>query len=394
MADSIEPSYQAAIDAGKIHGAIVFAADASKGFIYNKVLGHRVLPSAEKQQLQPDDVLCIASGTKLITTIAALQCIEKGQLTLTGDLSSLAPELVTRQVITSWSEQNEPVLEASTTPITLEMLLTHSAGLSYYFADPLISKWQQKYNAPAAEPQPVEEIYNQPLGYQPGSSWMYGSGMDWAGRIVERVTGLTLGEYMQQNIFEPLGIADAQFYPVSRNDLRARMVDLNPDDPEGLGKAVFGGNADINKLGRGHFGGHGLFITGTSFTKILHSLLANDGTLLKPTTADDMFRNHLSPEAASQIEPSIGPAGSFLRMGTEGKVGYGLGGLLTLEDADGWYGERTLTWGGGVTFTWFIDRKMDLCGFAALQATLPVDGVEMARLKDVFRRDVYRKRGA
>ncbi|KEY66290.1 hypothetical protein S7711_02753 [Stachybotrys chartarum IBT 7711] len=348
MADSIEPSYKAAIDAGKIHGAIVFAADASKGFIYNK----------------PDDVLCIASGTKLITTIAALQCIEKGQLALTGDLSSLAPEFVTRQVITGWSEQNEPVLEASTTPITLEMLLTHSAGLSYYFANPLISKWQQKYNAPAAEPQPVEEIYNQPLGDQPGSSWMYGSGVDWAGRIVERVTGLTLGEYMQQNILEPLDIADAQFYPVSRNDLRARMADLNPDDPERLGKAVFGGNADINKLGRGHLGGHGLFIAGISFTKILHSLLANDGTLLKPITADDMFGNHLSPEAASQIEPSIGPAGRFLRMGTEGKVGYGLGGLLTLEDADGWYGEGTLTWGGGVTFTWFIDRKRDLCGFA------------------------------
>lgn len=75
-------------------------------------------------------------------------------------------------------------------------------------------------------------------------------------------------------------------------------------------------------------------------------------------------------------------------------VGHGLGGLLTLDDIDGWYGEHTLTWGGGMTLAWFIDRKNDLCGVGALQAALPMDHEVITALKQTFRRDVYRKRAA
>jgi hypothetical protein len=85
--------------------------------------------------------------------------------------------------------------------------------------------------------------------------------------------------------------------------------------------------------------------------------------------------------------------GPFYRVGTEAvsRVGYGLGGLLTLEDADGWYGDRTLTWGGGLTFAWFIDRKNGLCGLCAVQSALPVDPQTVTDLKQTFRCDVYRK---
>ncbi|KAH7311515.1 beta-lactamase [Stachybotrys elegans] len=387
----LETAYQAAIEDGKIHGAIVSATNAHGTFTFNKTFGHRVLLSGQKKPLEPDDVLFIASSTKLITTIAALQCVEKGRLTLDGDLTSISQDLASKRVLKGWTSDDEPLLEPSAGPMTLRMLLTHSSGLSYFFMEPL-TKWQQKFNPPTGKPQSVEELYNQPLGYQPGTSWAYGSGLDWTGRIVEHVTGLTLGEYMHQNIFAPLGITDAQFYPVTREDMRARMVDLNPDDPEGLGRAVFGGDGSGNKMSRGEFGGHGLFMTGTGFVKILHSLLANDGKLLKSTTVDDMFQNHLSPSAASEIDSKIGPPGTFFRMCTEGKVGYGLGGLLTLDNSEGWYGENTMTWGGGATFLWFIDRKNDLCGFTSLQAALPVDAKEMAALKKLFSHDIYHKR--
>ncbi|KAH7320604.1 beta-lactamase [Stachybotrys elegans] len=392
MSNNLEARYEAAIDAGAITGAIVCAVNASGDFSYKKALGHRILLSGEKAPLQLDDIIFIASGAKLLTTIAALQCVEDGLLTLSGDLSSIAPELASRQIITGWSDADDkPLLEASSHPITLEMLLTHSAGLTYYFTNPLIGRWQQKFNVPSDKTLTVEEMYNQPLSYQPGTGWMYGSGVDWAGRIVERVTGSTLGEFIQNRICVPLGISDSQFYPIKDDRLRARLVDLSPSDPEGLGKAVFGGNADVQKIGQGHFGGHGLFLEGSGFIKIQHSLLANDGILLQPSTVVDMFRNHLSPESTSQIETAVGPVGSFLRMGTDKKVGWGLGGLLVLEDTEGGYGKHTLTWGGGVTFTWFIDRSNDLCGFTALQATLPVQSNEITALKDVFRREIYQR---
>lgn len=395
MADDIETHFQAAIDAGKINGAVICATDAEGRFVYDKALGERTLLSGKKLPQQLDDVLYLASATKLIATIAALQCVEDGLLTLTGDLSSIAPELAAKQVITGFSEDGEtPLLEPPAGPITLEMLLTHSSGIIYDFMNPLLTQWRKKFDPPEeTTPRPVEEAFSYPLGFQPGTSWMYGPGLDWAGRIVERVTGGTLGEHMQRRICDPLGITDAQFYPVTREDLRARLVDLNPDDPDAGGRAVSGGG-DMNKRARGHFGGHGLFMPGDDYVKVLRSLLANDGKLLKPATVDDMFEHHLGPEATAGHQAALAsPMGVFFRLGTEPgmKVGHGLGGLVMLEDVEGWYGDRTMTWGGGMTFAWFIDRKNDLCGVGAIQAALPSDGDEVAALKQTFRHDIYRK---
>ncbi|CAI7642030.1 unnamed protein product [Penicillium palitans] len=385
----MDASFQSAIDAGKINGAVVCATDAEGHFVYNKASGERTLLSGEKKPQQLDDVLYTASATKLFTTIAALQCVEDGLLTLDGDLSSIAPELAAKHVLTGFADDGSPQLDPPARPITLEMLLTHTSGTTYFFLNPMIAKWRaQLGNSENKDPRPVEDLFNYPLSFQPGTGWMYGPGLDWAGRIVERVTGGTLSEFMQKRI------SDAQFYPVTREDLRARLVDLNPSDPGALGSAVLGGGGDMNLRGRGDFGGHGLFLPGLDFVKVLRSLLANDGKLLNAATVDNMFQQHLGPEAAASHKAALaGPIGPSFRVGTdlESKVGHGLGGLLTLEDVDGWYGERTLTWGGGLTLAWFIDRKNNLCGVGAIQAALPVDGDLMAELKQTFRRDIYTK---
>ncbi|KAH8805448.1 beta-lactamase [Xylogone sp. PMI_703] len=399
----INTAFPEAIDAGKINGVIISAADSKGNFAYEKILGVRTLLSGKKRPHRLDDVVYLASATKLLTSIAALQCVEDGLVSLNGDLSAIVPELTSKQVITGFSEDGEtPLLEPAAHPITLEMLLTHSAGVPYFFLDPLVSRWREKFASRPTNPDEsnkmrVEELYTYPLGFQPGNKWMYGAGLDWAGRIVERLTGKTLGERMHERIFGPLGITDTQFHPVTREDLRARLVDLNPDDPEALGRAVLGGSGDMNKVTKGDFGGHGLFMTVPDYVKVLQSLLANDGKLLKPETVSDMFEHHLSPEATESHRAALtGPMGVFFRVGTsvETKVGHGLGGLLTLEDVDGWYGERTMTWGGGLTFSWFIDRKNDLCGVGAIQAALPVDGGVVEALKQTFRHDIYRKRAA
>ena len=399
MSDDLETRFKAAIDGSNINGAIFCAIDTEGRFIYNNALGERTLLSGDKKPQQLDDVICLGSATKLITTIAALQCVEDGLLTLTGDLSSVAPDLTTKQVITGFSHDSEiPQLEPPTTPITLQMLLTHTSGISYDFISPHVGQWRKKFG-PEGERQPVEVAFNYPLGFQPGTSWMYGPGLDWAGRIVELVTGRTLGEYIQQRIFEPLGVFDAQFYLVTREDLRSRLVDLNPQDPDCFGRAILGGGGEMNKRSEGHFGGHGLFMSGADFIKVLHSLLANDSRLLKPTTVDNMFEDHLSQEAmAGYLAVLSGPMGDFFRGGidVETKTGFGLGGVLTRSNIDSWYGERTLTWGGDLTLAWFIDRKNSLCGFGAIQPTLPsrCNGNEIAALKNLFCRGIYSKYAA
>ncbi|RSL70417.1 hypothetical protein CEP53_001893 [Fusarium sp. AF-6] len=401
MSEDIETSFQTAIDSGKINGAVLYATDANGDFVYNNAMGQRTLLSGEKRPQELDDVLFLASATKLIATIAALQCVEDGLLSLKGDLSTIAPELAEKQVLKSFSEEGVPILEPAAGPITLEMLLTHSAGTAYDFLHPLIGKWREKFSPPEpGRKKTVEELFVYPLAHQPGGGWMYGPGLDWAGRIVERVTKRTLTEHVNERILAPLGLKkDAQFYPVTREDLRDRLVDLNPDDPEGLGRAVLGGGGEMNLRGKGDFGGHGMFIPGNYYIKILQSLLANDGNILKPTTVEDMFQHHLSPESTAGHQAALAsPAGIFFRcgVGQETKMGHGLGGLLTLEDVDGWYGAHTLTWGGGLTLTWFIDRKNDICGVGAVQAALSggVDGKLVSDLKQVFRKDIYCKRAA
>lgn len=399
MTDStLEDAFQTALNTGKINGAIICATDSTGQFSYNHTIGQRTLLSGEKTDHQLDDIVYLASATKLMATVAALTCVEDGHLTLEGDLSGLAPELTSKQVFTGFAEDDTPKFEAQTRPITMQLLLTHSSGMAYHFLNPDLMRLRAAKARPdqQSEKKPVEELFQDPLVFQPGTGWMYGPGLDWAGRIVERVTRKTLLEYLQERVFGRLGISDAQFYPVTREDLRVRMVDLNPDDIEGTGRAVLGGGGDMNLTTKGDFGGHGLFMTAQDYLTVLKSILANDGKILKRETVESMFENQLSEQSQADLEKRlVGPLGQFFRVGIASgtKAGYGFGGLLTMQDLGGWYGDSTLTWGGGRTFSWFIDRKNDLCGVCAVQAKLPfIDAETVDELKQVFRKGIYQQR--
>lgn len=392
---SIESAFQAATDANQINGAIICATNSDHSFTYTTALGQRTLLSGEQRPQALDDILSLASATKLITTIAALQCIEDGLLSMAGDLSHLIPELTSKRVLTSFDDT--PHLEATTSPITLQQLLTHSAGTSYHFGVPKLSKWNEKFNPPNPGHQmSVEEAWAYPLDYQPGQGWMYGGALDWVGRIIERATNKTLLQVMRERIFTPLNITDAEFYPLP-DHLRARHVDTNPSDPLGTGIAVVGEAARAAPLLKGHFGGHGIYMSAQDYIRILHSLLSNDGKLLTPESADAMFRDHLSPEATAMhqaviLDPRAAP---LFRAGVDAptKVGHGLGGIVALEGVPGYFGKGTLAWGGGNTLAWFVDRENDICGVGAVQAKVDTAYEIVDALKRTFRWDVYRKYG-
>ncbi|KAK0666883.1 putative transesterase [Cercophora samala] len=392
---TIEPTFQTAISASKINGVIICATNTTGTFTFNYTAGARTLLSGESLPHKLDDILYLASATKLITTIAALQAIDDGHLSLDSPetISRFAPELVNQSILSSDGE----TLTSRTNPITLRHLLSHTSGLAYHFLHPHLASWREKNEVPLqpGHRRPVEKAFAYPLIFEPGTSWAYGPGLDWAGRILERATNTTLGQHVRERVCTPLGISpqDAQFHPVKGEDARNRMVDLNPCDPEGLGLAVVGGTMDMNRRSEGDFGGHGLFMTAEGYIKVLQALLANDGRLLRKETVEEMFGNQIGPEAEGNAKGVFdGPTGIFYRVGTEGlKVGHGLGGLLTLEGVEGWYGEKTLTWGGGLSFAWFVDRVNDLCGLCAIQPSIPVDVQILSDLKNTFRHDVYRE---
>ncbi|KAK1834104.1 beta-lactamase/transpeptidase-like protein [Podospora conica] len=263
-----------AITSGALHSALLHASNTPGTFSATLPLGTRTLPSGTPLPLTPSDLLYLASATKLLTTLAALQCVDDGLLTLHDPLPPTL--LPAKQVLTDAGALEPPVRG-----ITLAMLLTHTSGLAYDFLTPKLAAWRAANEPPFPKgaKRGVEEAFSYPLAFQPGTGWMYGPGLDFAGRVVEKVRGVRLRDVMRERIARPLGVGegDLEFFPVGDEAARGRMVDLNPGDPEGLGVAVLGGDGEVNRRAEGDFGGHGGFMAGEGYARVLGSVLRNDG---------------------------------------------------------------------------------------------------------------------
>lgn len=143
----------------------------------------------------------MASTTKLMTSVAVLQCVEQGKLDLDTDVRPLLPEMGRYGVITGFNdEKNEATFDADSTPISLRMLLSNTSGHEYDWLNPLLGKWRASRNeVPWSGPLLTDKCAI-PLVFAPGTGWAYGTGWDWAGRMVEIATGSTLEDFMHKHI--------------------------------------------------------------------------------------------------------------------------------------------------------------------------------------------------
>ncbi|WOO84417.1 Acyltransferase LovD [Vanrija pseudolonga] len=246
--------------------------------------GPRDVETGESAQV--DTVYWVASVTKLVTSIAALQLVEAGKVGLDEPLSEIAPELAARDLLVKTTETDFELTNAST-PITLRHLLTHTAGFAYGFFNKDLDNWIKQTGAPAVTP------LKAPLVHEPGTKFEYGINIDWAGIVVERLSGKKLGEYFSDHIFAPLGIKDATFDLSSRPDLAARLATLHAKTPEGYVKIAY-----PDEIAKPAFdsGGAGLYITAGEYLKLLAALLnggeskATGERILKPDTLAEALR--------------------------------------------------------------------------------------------------------
>jgi CubicO group peptidase (beta-lactamase class C family) len=157
--------------------------------------------------------------------MALLQLVEQGKVKLDDPVETILPELKNREIISGGKKRK------SSMPITLRMLLSHTSGLSYTFFNEDIKKLSQASG--------IDEFggtfdgIDTPLVHEPGERFTYGVGIDWAGLLLERVTGMQLGAYIEKHIFEPLGVKDSTFDLDKRPDLAKRLTHLNYRNPEG-----------------------------------------------------------------------------------------------------------------------------------------------------------------
>ncbi|OHW89722.1 beta-lactamase family protein [Colletotrichum incanum] len=348
-------------------GAVLYAKDKSGEFDYSKI----VSPTSPSHlpPLQPSTTLFLASATKLITTVAVLQLVEGGLVTLDEDISNHVPALASQQVLTGFEdgEEGKPILEPRRNPLTLRALLTHSVGTTYDFLSPsLIQRWQALHGIVPISGQDVEARFSYPLSHQPDGDWAYGNGIDWAGRVLEAITGVDLESYMWKNIFEPLGLTSFTFSK-ARVAREGTLWPLSGRDPS-TGKVVPHTGLDLQAGVTSPLGGQGLYGRMDEFVQILHSLLVDDGKLLRPETAAAMFKPQLG-EASKRalLREMEDPSWTVGDFPVTREYDWGLGGLLVDGDAHPHRKRGMLIWGGAANISWWIDREAGLTGVFGTQ---------------------------
>jgi methyl acetate hydrolase len=177
-----------------------------------------------------DSIFRIASMTKPITSVAVMQLVENGRVKLDAPASSYLPELSEVQVLEGFDSVGKPALRRPRTIPTVRQLLTHTSGFVYDFDDPSLHHYVVS-GALQSFVQGGDGFLKAPLAFDPGSRWEYGIGIDWLGRLVERVSGQTLEAYFREHIFQPLGMKDT-FFDVP-SDKQERVVAVQHIEQDG-----------------------------------------------------------------------------------------------------------------------------------------------------------------
>ena len=185
------------------------------------------------------------------------------------------------------------------------LLLTHSSGILYDAVQPHLLKWRKDRGEQAGIGLTVESRFLYPLIFEPGTSWTYGAGHDWAGKMVERVNpGMTLETYFQNHIFQPLGIKDATFFVSQRDDLKARKPDMSVRMEQGGKVAPYGGPIPYEGV-TDAMGGQGLYACAPEYLNVLQNLLTDDERLLKKESTAELFKPPLTSSSQKALMKSL-----------------------------------------------------------------------------------------
>ena len=196
-----------AVTAGRVPGVVAMAANAD-GPLYEGAFGKRTFGGDVDMTL--DTVFFLASMTKVVTCVAAMQQVERGNVDLDEPIARVLPELAAPNVLEGFDASGAPILRPASRPITLRQLLSHSSGFAYDTWNGEIRRYMQQAGVPSIGTCKLAALHNV-LASEPGTRWEYGIGIDWAGQVVERLSGLDLNQYFAENILQPLGMSDTGF---------------------------------------------------------------------------------------------------------------------------------------------------------------------------------------
>ena len=340
----LDAAVNAEIERGKLPGGVAMIARRGK---VAHLQAYGKLDPRRDEPMRTDSIFRIYSMTKPVVSVAAMMLIEQGRLLLTNAVSAYLPEFADLQVAVDVDGQTHQVPIAR--PITVHDLLRHTAGFTYQFmgASPIHQQYAaaKLFARGLSNAEFAKALARLPLTRQPGTAWSYSHATDVLGRIVEIVSGKTLGAHLQEAIFAPLGMVDTAFHvdPAHHH----RIAEPFPKDPDaGVPITVF----DVRTPVTHEMAGAGLTSTAADYARFMEMMLSGGALggvrLLSPKTVRLMTCDHLG---------SMPITGDLLDPGH----GFGLGFAVRLHDgiAPGAGSAGQYFWAGLAGTSFFIDPK-------------------------------------
>ena len=378
--ERIDATLQSFVDSGKVAGVSALIFEKNKEVYYN-AFGYA--NREEKVPMDRKTIVRIYSMTKPITGVALMTLYEKGAFQLDDPIAKYAPEFANMKVYKGVDSSGNLVLEPAKRPITIRDITRHTAGFVTSTDLPGLSELVKKTD-PMNPNNTLEEMAKKlaslPLLFQPGEQWAYGPSVDVQAYLVQRISGKPFDQYLQETIFNPLGMTDTR-YVVAETDKKrfASMYNKGID-----------GQLSVNADNENTFniknyplkpGGFGLTSTLDDYMKFAQMLL-NKGKwgnvkILKPETVKLMATNQLSDTIKQRMW-----------LPSKGQVGFGIDFAVRLrepaskEENNGMVGE--FFWDGAASTLFWVDPVNDLTAVLFVQE-MPFYG----KLHKSFRDAVY-----
>jgi methyl acetate hydrolase len=384
---TIDELLERACAEGVVPGLVAMVADRD-GLVYEGAAGR--LRIGDGAPATTDTMFRIASMTKALTSVAALQLVEQGRLALDQTVASVIPAFGKLQLLEGF-DGDEPRLRDLSRQPTIQHLLTHTSGLAYWFSNVDLKKWHDVMDAPTPLTG-LRKCLDTPFVAEPGERWEYGVNTAWLGLVVEAVTDQTLDEYLAEHVFAPLGMSDTTFRPTAAQ--RERLMDIHDRTPDG-GLAL--SEVEILEEPELAFGGEGAYGTAGDYMRFLRALLRGgelDGAqILEPETVALMFTDHLEGAPLPEIMRSAIPELTNDVPSLPFQQGWGLGLHLLLEDVPGMRKAGSGDWAGLFNSYYWVDPATGITA-AIFTQLLPFFEGRMVETLLQFEQGIYAQLGA
>ncbi len=366
----IDAALQAEVDARKMPGAVVLLARHGE-IAYWKAFGYR--DREANVSMERNDLFRIASMTKPITSVALMMLAERGAVLLPDPVAKYLPQFAETKVgieDETAGDHRTLRLVPQVRPMTLQDLLRHTAGFTYgIFGASLIKTAYNEakvFDVHNTNQEMVDKLASLPLVHHPGEVWDYSMSTDVVGRLVEVLSGKSLGDYFTENIFAPLGMNETGFLLASEKASRVAQpqVDLNTGARVPM--------TDHTVHWPWQSGGAGLYSTASDYLRFCEMLInrgeVSEARLLAPSTVDLMTSNHLHPNIGYSAEtPEFFEAMAPTReMGQGFGLGFAVRTQAGVNPLPGTIGDYF--WAGAFGTYFWIDPERELIAILMSQA--------------------------